>query len=94
VETRNFLVRERRDVGSVALHDPFEAVADSDDFDALQDRADRGGRYDAVDPRSGTSADEDCKMLVWVHRQKLTRSLTVKARQRMESEVTSSVVPL
>jgi hypothetical protein len=31
-------------------------------------------------------------MLVWVHRQKLTRSLTFSARQRMESEVISAVV--
>ena len=92
VDTRDFLVRERRDVGSVAFHDPLEAIADSYDFDAFQDRANRGRGDDAVDPGRGTSADEDGEMLVWVHRQKLTRSLTFSARQRMESEVISAVV--
>ncbi len=67
--------REWRDVGDVTLHDPLEAVADTDDVDAFQNSADRGGRYDTVDPGGGTSADEDGEMLMLTHGAILTLSL-------------------
>ncbi len=55
---------ERDDLVDVALHDPFEAVADADDFDAFEAAAD-GRRADhAVDAGSGAAADENCEPLV------------------------------
>jgi hypothetical protein len=51
-------------VGYVALHDPLETVADSDDFDVLENGTDRGRRDDTVDSGGGTASDEDREMLV------------------------------
>ncbi len=55
--------RQRHDVIDVALHQPREAVADADDVDALEPRANRGGGDDAVDAGSGTAADENRKLV-------------------------------
>ena len=55
---------QRRHVLDVALHQPLEPVADADDVDAFQLRAD-GRRADhAVDPGRGAARDEDAHVLV------------------------------
>ena len=59
MNARDVAGRERRDVGSVAFHEPLEAIEDADDFNALEHGADRGGGNDAIDPGSRTTADEN-----------------------------------
>jgi hypothetical protein len=51
--------RQRDDVIDVAAHQPFEAVADADDIEAVEARPDRRGADDAVDAWSWTTADEN-----------------------------------
>ena len=59
--------RERRDVIDVALHDPFEPVAQADDVDALEPGADGRRCDDAVEAGSGAAAAENCQLVVGVH---------------------------
>ena len=56
------IVSGHRVVG-VALHDPLEPVADANDVQPCETRANRGGADDAVDTGSGTAADEDCELV-------------------------------
>src|SRR5438552_12919831 len=59
--------RQRRDMIDVAMHHPFEPVADADDVHAVELRAD-GRRADhAVDAGRRPSADQDREMLLTVH---------------------------
>jgi hypothetical protein len=51
-------------VVDVALHQPFETVADADDVEAFEPGADRGRGDDAVDAGSGAPADENRKTLM------------------------------
>src|SRR4030095_3878602 len=58
---------ERCDVVDIALHDPFEAVANADDLAAFQPGADGGGADDTVDTGSGPAARDDCEIGVLIH---------------------------
>ena len=51
----------------VALHDPFEAVAQADDLEAFELGADRRGADDAVDARCRAAADENGEFPVVLH---------------------------
>src|SRR5262249_47316684 len=59
--------RQRRDVLDVAVHEPFESVADADDFHAFKGGADRRGPDHAVDSGGGSAADENGQFLVMLH---------------------------
>ncbi len=55
---------ERDDVIDVALHDPGEAVADADDLDAFETRADRRRADHRVDAGGRATTDEDGKLVM------------------------------
>ena len=55
----DLLDRQRHDVFDVALHDPLEAVADTDDFDAVHHGPNRRGADDTVDAWGWTAAGKD-----------------------------------
>ena len=58
---------ERGDVIDVPLHQPLEAVADADDVEPLEPRANGGGGDDAVDAGRGPAAHEDGKAVMVLH---------------------------
>src|SRR4026209_1753947 len=61
------LNRQRRDVLDVALHDPFEAVANADHVHTLEPCTDRRGADDAVQARRGTAPAEDGELVMLIH---------------------------
>ena len=67
MDTAQTFDRQRDDVADVALHDPFEAVAQAEHFDAVEPRADRGRGDDAVQTRRRSAAAENCQFVVGVH---------------------------
>ena len=67
VDAADAFDRERDDVLDVALHDPLEAVADADDLDAFEPRADRRRADHAVDARGRPAADENRHVGVVFH---------------------------
>ena len=61
------LDRQGRDVFDVPLHEPLEAVADADDVDPLETRADGRCSDDTVDAGRGSAADKDGQSLMMFH---------------------------
>jgi hypothetical protein len=59
---------QRHDVVDVAAHQPFEAVADADDFDAFEAGANRRRADHAVDAGRRSSADENGEAAVRIGR--------------------------
>src|SRR5262245_40135666 len=58
---------QRNGMVDVALHDPFETVAQADDFDARHARADRGRGDNAVESGSGSAPAENCELVMSIH---------------------------
>src|SRR5579862_3356763 len=64
-------------MGDIALHDPFEAIAQPDDVYLLESGADGRRPDDAVDARGGPATDEDGEIVVVVHTSMITESAVV-----------------
>src|SRR5256885_1619234 len=59
--------RERHDMIDVAPHDPFESVANADDVEPFEPRANGGSAHDAVDAGRGSAADQNREAVVMLH---------------------------
>src|SRR5580704_12768192 len=72
-------------MGNIALHDPFEAIAQPDDVDLLESGADGRRPDDAVDAWGGPATDEDGEVVVVFHNSMITegrwRRATADARR-------------
>ena len=67
VDAADLVDAERDDVIGVAAHDPFEAVANANHFDAVEPAANSRRTDHAIDARGGASAHENCKTILWIH---------------------------
>ena len=62
----------------IAAHDPFEAVPQADDVYLFEPGADGRRPDDAVDAGGGPAADEDCKIVMVLHKSMIASSPTCR----------------
>src|SRR5262249_17979617 len=84
VDVADVLDVEQPDVVDVPLHDPLETVANPEDLDGREGRADRRRGDDAVDPRRWSAAAQDRQAIVPSH---VTRSSTLPSRNNRTQDI-------
>jgi hypothetical protein len=64
---------------NIAMHDPFEAVAQPDDVYLVESGADGGRADDAVDAGGRPATDEDREIVMVLHGSMIPESRTISA---------------